>query len=228
MAACLLGITGCEKTEPATGHISAQTVSDTTGTKEDKTPDSSAPGTDGASAPYTGDLNADEILDLFINGTIDAIDPADGTSAFYIDDLNIDSGEWDSYSIGEKADLDNDGENELIMNGPYGGMYLDARDGKVYEWAAGEGNALTLSYTVYNGAVWIMYSNSMNAGYESYHMERFEGADNLVAEMDFSEELVDGSNPEAGAKYTLNGAEVSYDEYAEWGSKIFAAQVTTN
>jgi len=45
------------------------------------------------------------------------------TSSFYITDLNMDSGEWDSYSIGEKADLDNDGENELILCGPYGGIY---------------------------------------------------------------------------------------------------------
>ena len=31
-------------------------------------------------------------------------------------------------------DLDNDGEEELILCGPYGGKYLDARDGEVYEF----------------------------------------------------------------------------------------------
>ena len=30
------------------------------------------------------------------------------------------------------VDLDNDGENELILNGPYGGMYLDVIDGNLY------------------------------------------------------------------------------------------------
>lgn len=135
--------------------------------------------------------------------------------------------EWDAYSAGEKVDLDNDGEDELIISGPYGGTYLDVRDNKVYEFAEGEGNALILSYTYYNGAVWIMYSNRMNAGYEVYHMEKYEGADNLVAEMNFSEEPVDPDNLEFGMKYMRNGTEISYDEYTELCSKIFAAEVST-
>ena len=174
------------------------------------------------------EATADELFDLFINGSISAVYSTDLTSTFYITDLKMDSEEWDSYSIGEKVDLDNDGENELVITGPYGGIYLDARDNKVYEFAAGDGNALTLSYTYYNGAIWVMYSNSMNAGYESYHMERFEGADNLVGEMNFSEELVDPNNSESGMKYIWNGTEITYDEYTGLCSKIFAAQVDTN
>ena len=73
-----------------------------------------------------------------------------------------------------------------------------------------------------------MYSNRMNAGYESYHMEKFEGADNLVAEMNFGEELVDPNDSEPEKKYTLNGAIISYDEYTELCSKIFATEVNTN
>ena len=174
------------------------------------------------------ETTAEELLDLFINGSIDVVDSTDLTSAFYITDLNMDSEEWDSYSIGERVDLDNDGEEELVISGPYGGIYLDARNNKVYKLAAGEGNALMLSYTYYNGAIWIMYSNSMNAGYEAYHMEKFEGADNLVAEMNFGEELVDPNDSESETKYTLNGTIISYDEYTELCSKIFAAQVETN
>ncbi len=171
--------------------------------------------------------NIDDLLDSFINGLADAVDSEDLTSTFSVSDLNMDSEEWDAYSIGEKVDLDNDGENELIINGPYGGIYLDARDDKVYEFAAGEGTVLILSYTYYNGAVWIMYSNRSSAGFEFYHMEKFEGADNLVAEMNFGEEF-DPNNAEAGIKYTLNGTEISYDEYTELCSKIFAAEVNTN
>ena len=171
------------------------------------------------------EMTTEELLDLFINGSISAI--SSGDSAFYITDLDMDSGEWDSYSIGERVDLDNDGENELIICGPYGGIYLDARDNKVYEFAVGEGDALVLSYVVYNGSTWIMYSNRMHTGYEAYHMEKFEGADNLVAEMNFYEELVDEDNVEGKEKYTLNGTEISYDEYFELCSRIFAAEVTT-
>jgi len=176
----------------------------------------------------SGSATADEILDAFINGSIKAIDSTDMTTTFSITDLNMDSEEWDSYSVGEKVDLDNDGENELVICGPYGGMYLDARDGKVYEFAAGGGDALALSYVTYNGAVWIMYSNRMHTGYESYHMEKFEGADNLAAEINFSEELIDENNPEGKEKYIINGTEASYDEYYDLCSKIFAAEVATN
>ena len=176
----------------------------------------------------TSDIpNIDDLLDSFINGLANAVDSEDSASTFSISDLNMDSEEGDAYSIGEKVDLDNDGEDELIINGPYGGIYLDERDDKVYEFAAGEGTALILSYTYYNGAVWIMYSNRSSAGFEFYHMEKFEGADNLTAEMNFGEEF-DPNNAEAGIKYTLNGAEISYDEYTELCSKIFAAEVNTN
>ncbi|HBA49083.1 MAG TPA: hypothetical protein DCZ91_15055 [Lachnospiraceae bacterium] len=170
---------------------------------------------------------AEELLDLFINGLIEAVDSADPASAFYISDLNMDSGEWDSFSIGEKVDLDNDGENELIINGPYGGMYLDARDNGVYKFAAGGGTAVTVSYTWYNGAVWIMYSNRSSAGFEFYHMEKYEGADNLTAEMNFGEEF-NLDNAEAGIKYTLNKTEISHEEYTALCSKIFAAEVSTD
>ena len=173
------------------------------------------------------EATADELLDSFINGSISAACSTDLASSFYITDLNMDSEEGDAYSIGEKIDLDNDGENELIICGPYGGMYLDARDNKVYEFAVADGTALILSYTYYNGAVWIMYSNRSSAGFEFYHMEKFEGADNLVAEMNFGEEF-DINNAEAGLKYTLNGTEISYDEYTELCSKIFAAEENTN
>ena len=171
------------------------------------------------------EVTTEELLDLFINGSISAI--SSENSAFYITDLDMDSGEWDSYSIGERVDLDNDGENELIIYGPYGGIYLDARNNRVYEFAVGEGDSLVLSYVVYNGSTWIMHSNRMNTGYEAYHMEKFEGADNLVAEMSFYEELVDEDNVEGKEKYTLNGAEISYDEYFELCSKIFATEEIT-
>ncbi len=171
---------------------------------------------------------AEELLDLFTGGTISAVDSTDPTSTFYITDLNMDSGEWDSYSVGEKVDLDNDGEMELIINGSYGGMYLDARNNMVYKFAAGDGNACILSYTYFNGTVWILYSNRMNAGYEAYHMEKYEGADNLAAEINFGEELVNPDSADSETKYTWNGSDVSYDEYTAFCSKIFAGEVSTN
>lgn len=186
-------------------------------------------GSDAPAAEPTGaEPTADKLLDLFLDGSIGAVVSADYPWTFYITDLDMDSGAWDSYSVGEKVDLDNDGENELILCGPYGGIYLDARDNRIYKFAAGDGVACALSYVVYNGATWIVHSNRMNAGYESYHMEKFEGADRLVAELNFNEELVDEDDVEGEATYMLNGTEISYDEYFELCSKIFATEVNTN
>lgn len=41
----------------------------------------------------------------------------------------MDSQDEDSYSVGDRVDLDNDGIEELILNGPNGGMYLDVCKG---------------------------------------------------------------------------------------------------
>ncbi|MCM1063982.1 MAG: hypothetical protein NC420_05800 [Eubacterium sp.] len=174
------------------------------------------------------EMTAEELLDAFINGSVYAVDSADPASTFYITDLDMDSDEWDSYSIGEKVDLDNDGEDELILCGPYGGIYLDARENGVYAFAAGEGTGYMLSYTVFNGAAWIMYSNRMHAEYELFHMEKYEGADNLVAEIDFSREPVDGNNIESGMKWIWNGTEISAEEFENLASKICAAEVNTD
>ena len=173
-------------------------------------------------------LTSDKLLDLFVNGSIDAVDSKDMTSKYNIADFHIGSGGKNSYSIGEKMDLDNDGENELIISGTYGGVYFDARDNKVYAFARGDGDANILSYTYYNGEIWILYSNSVNEGDESYHMEKYEGADKLVAKMNFSEKFADANNPKAGKKYVLNGKEISSDEYTAFASKIFAAEESTD
>ena len=68
----------------------------------------------------------------------------------------------------------------------------------------------------------------MYVGYEYYHMEKYEGADNLVAEMHFSAEAVDTTNPDSEMTYLLNGKEITYDEYSAFCSKILAAEVSTN
>lgn len=47
-------------------------------------------------------------------------------------DLPNDPNDFTYCSVGERVDLDNDGEEELIINGAYGGIYLDVRDNKIY------------------------------------------------------------------------------------------------
>ena len=71
------------------------------------------------------DKESDELLDAFLAGEIPAFYGDAGESSINFDQLPVDEEDWISYSVGERIDLDNDGENELILNGPYGGMYID-------------------------------------------------------------------------------------------------------
>ena len=234
MGAALLTLSACEQAQTPT-EISGEIPTEASGetltalpTEASREPGTNAAGGSAEINDGAQEQDAEELLDLFIDGSINAIASTDLASEFSMADLNRDAEEWSTYFIGEKVDLDNDGDNELVLGGPYGGKFLDARDGKVYEFASGGGTALDLSYVYYHEAVWVLYSNSMNVGYKAYHMEQYEGADNLVAEMNFGEELVDPNNAESGMKYTVNGTEVSYDEYTGLCSKIFATEVYAN
>ena len=83
----------------------------------------------------------EELLDAFLAGEIPAY--YDDETIIMYDQLPHDENDYLSYYyVGERIDLDNDGENEQIVNGPYGGIYFDARDGKVYVLAEGSGTAM--------------------------------------------------------------------------------------
>lgn len=81
-----------------------------------------------------------------------------GSGTMMFDELPVDVEDWFRYSVGERIDLDNDGENEQIIDGSYGGIYFDVKDGKVYVLADGNGTVAELSYTNYDNAVWVALS----------------------------------------------------------------------
>ena len=121
-----------------------------------------------------GKSEVDDLLDRFLSGEIDADrNGLYGEGTFNISDLQMDVEDWASYSIGERLDLDNDGENEQILNGPYGGIYLDASDDKVKVLACGEGTAWNLFYINADGEVWIAYSDITHVGRSSYFFEKY-------------------------------------------------------
>ncbi len=120
-----------------------------------------------------------ELLDAFLAGEIPAVNDGGG-SAFMISDLTFDEEDYFSHSVGGRADLDNDGEKEQILNGPYGGIYLDARDGAVHVLACGEGTAGVLFYTVYEQAFWIVHCDTTHAGRQVYWLEKYDGGGNIV------------------------------------------------
>ncbi len=141
------------------------------------------------------ELESEELLDAFLAGEIQAYYDDESDRVIMFDELPHD--EWDYLSyfyVGERIDLDNDGEVEQIVNGPYGGIYFDARDGKVYVLAAGDGTASVLSYTDYDNAIWIVHMDTMHGGRQLYWLERHDGGGNIVDEFALEAEYWDSDD----------------------------------
>lgn len=111
--------------------------------------------------------------------------------------------------------MDNDGENEQIVNGPYGGKYFDARDGKVYVLAEGEGTSGELFYTYYDNAVWIVHSDTTHMGRKMYWLTRYDGEGNVTDEFQLSAEYWDSpdSKYDENSDFTYRDEKISMEEY---------------
>ena len=166
---------------------------------------------------------SEELLDAFLAGEISAIREDNGEASLNFDELPVDEEDWYSYSVGERIDLDNDGENELILDGPYGGMYIDARDGKVYVLAAGEGTAGVLSYTDYDNATWIVHRDTSHMGRQIYWLTRYDGDGNIADEFQLAAEYWDSPDDkyDENSDFTYRDAKISMEEYETLLSEIF-------
>lgn len=170
------------------------------------------------------DKTVEELLDLFIEGELIATYPDDRREPFSITDLPIDiEDDWYSYSIGDRVDLDNDGEKELILSGPYGGIYLDARDGQIFVLAYGDGTADVLGYTMFDGQMWIVHSDVTHAGRETYDFTLYDGEGRVADGFRLSREYWDTPNePDGpGTVYTYRGEEITKEAYEELLAKVF-------
>lgn len=178
-----------------------------------------------------GGKNNEELLDAFLADEIPAYYYVDGTTDTVMrSDFPYNEEDFYSYSVGERIDLDNDGEREQIMNGPNGGVYFDARDGKVYILAEGEGTAGMLSYTHYDDAVWIVHSDVMHGGRQMYWLTKYDGDGNVVDEFTLGAEYWDsppGTGYDENSVFTYRDEEISMEEYEALWKEIFAAKSTS-
>lgn len=158
---------------------------------------------------------SEELLDAFLAGEISAIDKKGDDSVIMYDQLPHDEDDWLCYSVGERVDLDNDGENEQIVNGPYGGIYFDAREGKVYVLASGEGTAGVLSYADYDNATWIVHSDTLHGGRQKFWLTRYDGGGNIVDEFSFGAEYWDSEDGmyDENSDFTCRDEKISMIEY---------------
>lgn len=164
----------------------------------------------------------EELLDAFLASEIPAFYDNDSDRVIMYDQLPHDEDDWECYSVGERIDLDNDGENEQIVNGPYGGMYFDARDGKVYVLAAGGGTALVLSYTEYDNSTWIVYSDTLHGGRQLYWLTKYNGGGNIADEFSLEAEYWDSADFEyhEDSDFTYRDEKISMAEYEALRNEI--------
>lgn len=161
----------------------------------------------------SGASDAERLLDAFLAGEIPAI--RDGGEEFMIDQLPFEEEDWASYSVGERIDLDNDGENEQIVNGPYGGIYLDARDEKVYVLAEGEGTAGVLLYTNYDNATWIVHCDTLHGGRQIYWLTKYDGEGKIADEFRLEAQYWDSPDQmyDENSDFTYRDEKITMAEY---------------
>lgn len=187
-------------------------------------------------------LSNDELYKKFLNNEIPAVydlyEDYDYETDTYT--TTIKDGGWyyfasldDSYGgyhVAEKTDLDNDGENELVLEyrdwPEYCRRFIDASDGVVHELAAGEGTGEWLSYTNYDGAVWIVTSDSSHAQRQYFLLEKYQGYGDPVEMISLSWEDNE-DNGDSGSDvydesdiYMLNDKAITMDEYENYVRKL--------
>lgn len=163
-------------------------------------------------------VSVDSEFDRFIAG--EAYIHEDGKT-FKITDFNMDGEEWDSYSVGERIDLDNDGITELILNGPYGGIYIDDYAGRSFVFARGEGTADQLSYVFYDGAYWIVKSDTTHSGRSMYSFVQYCNTTKEVDSFTLNAEYDGQSSYDENSTFTYRGEKISMEEYERIYKEIF-------
>ena len=146
--------------------------------KVDKAASSKAEGNNKAAELTSG---TKELFEKFLAGEIDAVSiNEDGTkTSVSVYDLDLNGGEWDSFSFYGYKDVDNDGEEELVLQGPYGFAMFDTDDGSVFLFAEGEGAGATCLLSNYNDKCWIVYAHAYADG-DDFRFMQYLGSENMV------------------------------------------------
>ena len=154
-----------------------------------------------------------ELFEQFLAGEIDAsyLNFEGDMFELSASELDLDGEEWDSFHFYGYVDVDNDGEDELVLQGPYGFGFFDVWDGKVVEFAAGEGNGSTCLMSNYDGACWIVYAYA-GAEEDYYSLNKYSGSELIVSNCAFSMRT-DESGKQA---FYADEEEISEEEFNEF------------
>lgn len=167
--------------------------------------------------------DSESLLDAFLANQIPAVYDDGRQETFMFEDFQYDGEDWDTWSVGERIDLDNDGEKEQILNGPYGGLYLDARNQKVYILTQGEGTSGELSYVYYDNAVWIVHRDITHAGRQMFWLTRYDGNGKIADEIQLSAEYWESPDYlyHEDSDFTFGEDKISMEEYERLRKEIF-------
>ena len=145
--------------------------------------------------------------------------------AFYLKDVQ-DETKGPVYKVGPTIDIDNDGENELLLtDGFYGGMYLDAKDGKLSVFVEGQGTAGVLGYGYYNGKWVVCHKDTGHTGRNVYSFDVYNGADKITESFTLSAEYwtsADQNGYDDSSTFTFKGKTITRKEYENLLREIFA------
>ena len=167
-----------------------------------------------------------ELFDAFLAGRISAEGHFNGMETFYISDLTNMDEEWLNFRFSGYVDADNDGEDELVMDGPYGGLILDTRDGKVLELAEGEGTAGVLDIAKLDNEFWIVHQDSSHGGRQIYVLDKYNGKGEIVESTSLGAEYWDSPDDQydENSVFYFKDKPISMEEFERIRDGLFMWQ----
>ena len=214
---------GQDKKQPASETSDKSTGKSSDNSSADSSDQSSANSSNQSSAGTNSEESslAGSPFDDFLNDKTPAYVWND-EPIYYSDLTSSDNGF--PYEAGPQLDLDNDGENELILTGMYGGMILDARNGKISVLTEGMGTAGVLCYGYYEGKYVICHKDTSHAGRQEYRFTVYEGGDMVVESFSLTADYWDAPDPNRYSEdstFKFKGQEISMQEYERLLGEIF-------
>ena len=164
---CGLYILNEKKTDTVVSNITPTTTT---------TIDQSQPTENNSEEAENKQESKDDLFDLFLNGKIDAeVISEDGRDSLNASSLDLEGDEWDSYHFYDYRDVNNDGDTELMLSGPYGYSFFDIRDNKVILFEDGQGTGATCILSYYKDTYWIVQAHAWEE-FDDFSMHRYEGS----------------------------------------------------
>ncbi len=131
--------------------------------------------------------------------------------------------QW-NYHVLDYHDVNNDHIKDLIMSGPYNGVYLSIRrkEGniQVYELARGEGMSGVLQYVEIDGMTYIAHVDNTHYGREYYYMDAYRG-ETIIDSRLLSAEYGDIGYFDETASCHYGGYSISARRFLELRKELF-------